>query len=115
MNYLRVIEKIFQQYQGPKFSVQLWDSRERFYGSGESANFKLIIKDAVTVQRLLSQGSLGFGESFMDGSLDIKGDIEAYLRLRHNFKKVRPSFSLTFAKFLASYKIPNDHLEKVIS
>ncbi len=108
MNYLRVIEEIFQQYQGPKFSVQLWDSKERFYGSGESANFKLIIKDAATVQRLLSEGSLGFGESYMDRSIDVKGDIESYLRLRHNFKKVRFSFFLAFAKFLASHKAPKN-------
>ena len=113
MNYIKIIEEIFRQYQGPKFSVQLWDSKERFYGYGKSANFKLIIKDKVTVQRLLSQGSLGFGESFMDGSLDIKGDIEAYLRLRHNFKKIRPSFSLTFTKFLASYKIPKDRRNQI--
>jgi len=113
MNYLRVIEKIFQQYQGPKFSVQLWDSRERFYGSGESANFKLIIKDAVTVQRLLSQGSLGFGESFMDGSLDVKGNIEAYLRLRHNFKKVHFSLLLGFAKFWASFTAPRDRKNQI--
>ena len=113
MNYLRVIEEIFQQYQGPKFTVQLWDSRERFYGSGATGNFKLIIKDVVTVKRLLSQGSLGFGESFMDGSLDVKGDLEAYLRLRHNFKKVRPSFSLAFAKFLASHRIPKDRKNQI--
>lgn len=113
MNYIKVIEEIFQQYQGPKFSVQLWDSKERFYGSGSSANFKLIIKDAVTVKRLLSQGSLGFGESFMDGSLDVKGDLEAYLRLRHNFKKIRPSFSLAFAKFLASHRIPKDRRNQI--
>lgn len=113
MNYIKVIEEIFQQYQGPKFSVQLWDSKERFYGSGTTANFKLIIKDAITVQRLLSQGSLGFGESFMDGSLGVKGDIEAYLRLRHNFKKVRFSFLLALAKFLASHRIAKDRRNQI--
>lgn len=113
MNYIKVIEEIFQQYQGPKFSVQLWDSKKRFYGFGSKENFKLIIKDAFTVQRLLSQGSIGFGESFMDGSLDIEGDIEAYLRLRHNFKKIRFSPLLAFAKFLASQKIPKDRKNQI--
>lgn len=113
MNYIRVIEKIFEQYEGPRFSIRLWDNEERSYGSGTSANFSLVIKDETTVYRLLSQGSLGFGESFMDGSLEIKGDIESYLRVRHNFKKVRFSFFLAFAKFLASYKTPKSRKNQI--
>lgn len=113
MNYIKVIEEIFRQYEGSKFSVQLWDNKERFYGSGATVNFKLIIKDSFTVQRLLSQGSLGFGESFMDGSLKVEGNIEAYLRLRHHFKKVRFSPLLAIAKFLASHKIPKDRRNQI--
>lgn len=113
MNYLKVIEEIFQQYQGPKFSVILWDNKERFYGTGKSSNFRLIIKDAVTMQRLLSQGSLGFGESFMDGSLRIEGDIETYLKLRHNFKKIRFSPFLAIAKLLANYTIPKNRKDQI--
>lgn len=113
MNYIKVVDKIFQQYEGPKFSVKLWDSKERFYGSGRSLNFKLIIKDAPTVQRLLSQGSVGFGESFMDESLKIEGDIETYLKLRHNFKKIRFSPFLALAKLLAGLTIPKNRKDQI--
>lgn len=113
MNYIGVINRIFKQYEGPKFSIELWDNKKRYYGSGASPSFKLIIKDAATVKKLLSQGSIGFGESFMDESLNIEGDIEAYLRLRHHFKKVRFSPFLAIAKFLASYTMPKDRRNQI--
>jgi len=113
MNYIVVIDKFFNQYRGPKFSIELWDNKKRYYGSGASPSFKLIIKDAATVKKLLSQGSIGFGESFMDESLKIEGDIEAYLRLRHLFKKVQFSPFLAIAKYLANYTIPKDRKYQV--
>lgn len=113
MNYIEVIDKFFNQYRGPKFSIELWNNKKRYYGSGASSNFNLIIKDAATVKKLLSQGSIGFGESFMDESLKVEGDIEAYLRLRHLFKKVRFSPFLAIAKFLANYTIPKDRKYQV--
>ncbi len=113
MDYIEVINKFFSQYKGPKFSVWLWDNKERFYGIGNSSSFKLIIRDAFTVKRLLSQGSLGFGESFMDGSLIIEGDIEEYLKLRHHFKMTRFSPFLAIAQFLAGFTIPKDRKAQI--
>ena len=108
MNYLHVTNEIFNEFEGPKFSIKLWDGKERYYGSGKVTVFTLIIKDELTAQRLLGQGSLGFGEAYMDGSLRIEGNIEAYLRLRHQFKRVRRSWRLILAKFLSSWKVPRD-------
>lgn len=113
MNHILVIDKFFNQYRGPKFSVKLWDNKKRYYGSGATPIFSLIIKDADTVKKLLSQGSIGFGESFMDESLKIEGDIEEYLRLRHLFKKVRFSPFLAIAKFLANYTMPKDRRDQI--
>lgn len=58
MNYIQVLDEIFRQFKGPKFSVLTWDGEERIYGRGEVTKFTLIFKDANTVKRLLSQGSL---------------------------------------------------------
>ena len=101
MNYVRVIDEIFSQFEGPKFSVKLWDGKETCYGSGTSTVFTLVISDSMTAQRLLGEGSLGFGESYMEGRLRIDGDLEAYLRLRHQFRRVRRSLRLILATFLA--------------
>ncbi|OHA41975.1 MAG: hypothetical protein A3G59_00265 [Candidatus Taylorbacteria bacterium RIFCSPLOWO2_12_FULL_47_20] len=113
MNYSRVINEIFSQFTGPRFGIKLWDGTERYYGSGTSTIFTLVIDDAKTAQRLLAQGALGFGEAYMEGKLHIEGDIEGYLRLRHQFKHVRRSFRLILATFLATRSMPKDREDQI--
>ncbi len=102
MNYIEVIDEIFSQFKGQKFAIKFWNGKTIQYGSGKSPAFTLIFKDEVTVQRLLGQGSLGFGESYMDESLQIEGDIESYLRMRHQFKHIKPSLRLAIARILSN-------------
>lgn len=113
MNYIKVVDEIFRQFKGQKFAIKLWDGKIHYYGTGKSSAFTLIIKNPETVQRLLAQGSLGFGEAYMDGSLQIEGDIDTYIRLRHQFKRVRRSWRLAFAKLLAVRKIPRDRESQI--
>ncbi len=113
MNYSRVIQEIFSQFKGPKFSVKLWDGKEYFYGTGSSTTFTLVIEDEKTAQRLLAQGALGFGEAYMEGRLKVEGNLEAYLRLRHQFKHVRRSLRLMWATFLASRSVPRDRKDQI--
>lgn len=113
MNYSRIIQEIFSQFKGPKFSIKLWDGQEYFYGTGPLKTFTLVIKDEKTAQRLLAHGALGFGESYMEGRLQIEGDLEAYLRLRHQFKHVRRSLRLVLATLLANWSVPRDRKEQI--
>jgi len=50
----------------------LWNGKERYYGSGKITAVTLIFKDKTTVQRLLTQRSLGFGDAYMDGPPRLK-------------------------------------------
>ena len=113
MNYIRVIQEIFSQFTGPKFCVRLWDGKEYFFGTGPSTTFTLILDDEKTAQRLLAQGALGFGEAYMEDKLRIEGDLEAYLRLRHQFKHVRRSLRLIFATLLANWSVPTDRKDQI--
>ncbi len=113
MNYSNVINEIFSRFEGPRFSIKLWDGSERYYGSGASTTFTLVIEDEVSAKRLLAQGSLGFGESYMAGKIRIEGDIEAYLRIRRQFKSVKRSWRLIFATFLATRSIPKDRKDQI--
>lgn len=106
MNYIKVIDKIFKQSNGLKFSIKFWDGQEIYYGSGESIEFTIIISDAMTARRLLAEGSIGFGEAYMDERIKIEGDLDSYLRLRHQFKKKKFSLSLAMAIFFAKRNIP---------
>ncbi|MDO8269060.1 MAG: cyclopropane-fatty-acyl-phospholipid synthase family protein [Candidatus Levybacteria bacterium] len=113
MNYIQVIDEIFRQFEGLKFSVLTWDGKERTYGKGKVSKFTLIFKDANTVKRLLSQGSLGFGESYMSGDIKIKGDIEAYLALRHQFKHIRKSKQLVMAKVFSDFSMSSRREDQI--
>lgn len=113
MNYIRVIDKIFNQFSGPKFSIRFWNGEEHYYGSGESVVFSMIISDVMTARRLLAQGSIGFGEAYMEERIKIEGDIESYLRLRHQFKKKKFSLYLAIAVFLTSRNIPHTKEEQI--
>lgn len=113
MDYSKVIQEIFSQFTGQKFLIRLWNGKTYEYGSGGTPLFTLVLNDENTARRLLAQGSLGFGESYMEGKLDIEGDIEAYLKMRHQFKHVRKSIRLALATFLAKRSIPKDRKDQI--
>jgi cyclopropane-fatty-acyl-phospholipid synthase len=113
MNYARTIDEIFSQFDGPKFSIKLWDREERLYGKTEPRAFALFIRDSRTAERLLTQGSLGFGESYMEGAVRIEGDIGAYLRLRYQSKRIKPSLQLTFITLMARMSTPHTRKSQI--
>src|SRR3989344_1642479 len=106
MDYSSIIDEIFSQFTGPKFSIRFWNGKENSYGSGSDTAFTLVFEDETTVRRLLAHGALGFGEAYMEGRIRIEGDIEAYLRLRHQFKHVKRTWRLAVASFLAVVTSP---------
>jgi cyclopropane-fatty-acyl-phospholipid synthase len=106
MNYIRAIDEVFRQFEGTKFSIKFWNGEERHYGSGDSNAFTLIFGNSVTAKNLLTKGSIGFGEAYMDGSLKIEGDLEAYIRLRHQLKKKGYSLYFIFAIIWAKISMP---------
>jgi cyclopropane-fatty-acyl-phospholipid synthase len=106
MNYLRILDDIFSQFSCPAFATKLWDGTTRNYGDAGTPEFTVVIHNEKTAKRLLREGALGFGESYMDGSLDIEGDLEAYMRTRHQFKYVKPSLELLIATLLSKLTSP---------
>jgi len=108
MNYIKVLDDVFKQFEGSKFGVRFWDIETKYYGTGEDSEFTLCISNPKIVKRLLAEGALGFGESYMDETLDVEGDIEAYLKLRHQFRHVKPSVRLIIAKLWAELTKPKD-------
>lgn len=113
MDYSIVIQEIFNQFTGPRFQIRFWNGFTCGYGSGTTPSFTLVFKDEHTVQRLLAQGSLGFGESYMEGKLEIEGDIEAYLRMRHQFKLVRKSIRLALATLIAKRSVQKKRKDQI--
>lgn len=113
MNYAQVVDEIFSQAEGVNFGIKLWDGIAFEYGNPEKKAFTMVIEDEWTAKRLLSQGALGFGESYMDGTLRIEGDFEAYMRLRHRFRRIKPSVRLAVASYLAKRAIPKHPKDQI--
>jgi cyclopropane-fatty-acyl-phospholipid synthase len=106
MDYGRVVDELFSHVAGVRFNVELWNGEIYEYGSGLKPAFTLVFSEEGAARRLISQGALGFGESYMDGSTAVEGDLDAYLRIRHQFKTIKPSVRLGVAAIISSSKIP---------
>lgn len=113
MDYAQIVDEVFSQIEGFRFNVRIWDGRLLKYGSGHKKSFTLIFVTELAARRLLAQGSLGFGECYMDGTLRIEGSLESYLRLRNQFKTIKTSVRLAAASFLARYGIPKKTSDQI--
>ncbi len=113
MSMVNLLDTIFSQVEGVRFDIDLWNGQSLQYGSGRSKAFTLVFKDEWTAKRLLSQGALGFGESYMEGKLLVEGDLEAYLSLRHQFKKIKLSPRMMAAAYLSTRSVPKNTKEQI--
>ena len=113
MDYSKAVDEIFSQIRGVRFNVLLWNNKILRYGRGKNVSFTLVFEDVGAAKRLLSQGALGFGESYMEGKIRIEGDLEAYLKLRHQFKNIKPSLRLILATILAGRGVPRDRKDQI--
>jgi cyclopropane-fatty-acyl-phospholipid synthase len=72
----------------PQVTVRFWDGSE-IPSDGPAA---VVIRDPAAVVHLLrSPGQLGLARAWVDGSLDVDGDLEAVLRTRGAFNGIRLS------------------------
>ena len=62
------------------FEVRYWDGESERYGAGMPA-FSLIIKTKEAAKSIFSKGTLGFGEAYVDGKIDVEGDFQELIRL----------------------------------
>ena len=80
----RLLAELFQGYEGPPFSLRLWDGWRWSFGSsagsggagGAGTRFELAIETPKALQALVAEPTeLTLGEAFIHGELEIEGDI----------------------------------------
>lgn len=80
---LATVDRLFQQMSRDlpevPFRVRMYDGSERRYGTGQE-QFVLSINSADALSDVLTRGSLGFGEAYMDGGVEVEGDLQALIR-----------------------------------
>lgn len=72
----------FQKLKGGSFAVVYWDGEEQAFGPAKPA-FKLNFKAKPSITALAADPILILGEEFMDGAIEISGDLDALFCLVH--------------------------------
>jgi cyclopropane-fatty-acyl-phospholipid synthase len=62
------------------FAVRFWDGQTEIFGNGIPA-FTLIFNRKESVKNIFNKGTLGFGEEYMAGNIDVDGDFYQLIRI----------------------------------
>ena len=77
----RLFHQLLLRIRHGAVKVTYWDGTTVTYGQGKPY-FNLTIKSAKALRAVFKNLSLGFGEGYMDGQIDIDGGIDQPVRLR---------------------------------
>jgi cyclopropane-fatty-acyl-phospholipid synthase len=79
----KTFEQLFEQLSNHardvSFQVQFWDGVKKSYGASEP-QFILTFVTKRSAEHVLESGSLGFGEEYMAGDIQVEGDFRQLLR-----------------------------------
>jgi cyclopropane-fatty-acyl-phospholipid synthase len=76
----RVFDVVLRRILRGGVAVRYWDGETRAYGP-ESPYFTLVVRDPGATWALLRNLSLGFGEAYTDGRVDVDGPLDSVGRL----------------------------------
>ena len=71
----KTMESVLENVSHSPFKVVFWDAGERTFGRGEP-EFVVHFKSEKACSRVLSNVNLGFGEGYMEGEIDVDGELE---------------------------------------
>ncbi|MCU0653558.1 MAG: cyclopropane-fatty-acyl-phospholipid synthase family protein [Candidatus Pacebacteria bacterium] len=97
---LDIFQKLSETYPDKSFGLEFWDGEKKIYGPG-GEQFRIIIRSESSIKKILSGGSLAFGEEYMEGNIEAAGDIQSMLAMYKTWGSVAGRVSLgTAAKVL---------------
>ena len=85
------LDELFQGYEGPPFEVRLWDGWRWNCRSGQPPACVIVVAAPAALAALLAKpNELTLGEAFIDGSLDVEGDLfSVFAVAEHLFSRPR--------------------------
>jgi len=109
---INLFENLASDFPDTPFEIKFWDGTKTKFGSGPN-KFNLILRDKNTVKRIISEKSLGFGEEFMKGNIEIKGNIQDFLKIGNSKAVANLKVSLkTKLKIFLNYIFSLGYLSK---
>jgi cyclopropane-fatty-acyl-phospholipid synthase len=102
-----ILDRLFKSSPLP-VEIVYWDGSSKQYGNGRPRH-RITFRSAAAVRRLLSGLSLGFGEGYMNGEIEIEGDLQELLTLplRLDPGGGRLSFFTALSEWIASFSNRN--------
>jgi cyclopropane-fatty-acyl-phospholipid synthase len=91
-----LFQKFFNGLQSTSFQVTYWDGQTEKYGT-EEPRFSLILHEKMALSDFVKNPVMAFGESYMNGDIDIVGSIEEIIRAANMNKNV--FWSKTLSRF----------------
>ena len=102
-----IYKQIFKASFNAPIDVEFWDGEQVSYGEGEPIA-KIILHDVIPIKDIMAHASLTFGEAYMDGKIDIQGDLQPLVTTIYQSKDSFMNNS-KFSKFIPKHA----HTEKV--
>lgn len=82
------MKTLFHKIKGASFTVELWDGDIIEVGEGKP-EFRVIFKEPISEKDLMISTSLTLGEAYMDGNIEVEGDLyyalDKFLSVMDNF------------------------------
>lgn len=98
-----IFRRVSEDIPENPFVLRLWDGTERRYGAGPP-RFAISVDGPATLSEMATRGSLGTGEAYMSGALEVEGDLQSFARLAfHPAVKTLQIRPRDKAKILALY------------
>lgn len=92
-----IVKSIAEHLSDRSFNLKFWDGEVLTYGD-EKPEFTLIINNFPSKKELLSDPSVALGEAYMNGDIDIEGDLQKFfegiLRNKDSFMNKNTVFRL---------------------
>ena len=103
------LDRLLSKLRVGGLRVTWWDGTSSTYGPSKP-KVTIVFRDVEAVHRMMRNLSLGFGESYMDGLIDIEGDPHDVVALVNRNSAAFPDYSQrSFFKFLRGVTLPVQH------
>ena len=94
---VRLLARVFAALDVP-LTFRLWDGTTARVGAGGESLFAIVLRSPGVLRRLLRHPTpLGFGEAFIDGEIDIEGDLFAAMTVANRIEHLRVPLAVRLA------------------
>lgn len=110
----KLMEKFLKKFDGTSFCV-MFETGEEIHIGTLPPKFKVVVHEPVAYKKLLQSTSLALGEAYMDGDLEIEGDIVEVLDELFKFQSQFKTDRKALKKLLYTSTSKNNQKKEVCS